>query len=165
MIKGTAYKFGNDVDTDQIISAQYLVTTDAKELAKHCMETADPDFASKAKPGDILVAGKNFGCGSSREHAPISIKGLEIGVVIAESFARIFFRNSINIGLTIMECPQAAQEIKAGDQLEVDLDKGLVKNLTQNKTYTAAPFPEFMQNIINAGGLMNYVKQRAAQQA
>jgi len=162
MIKGTAYKFGHNVDTDQIIPAQYLVTTDAKELAKHCMEIADADFPKKAKPGDVLVAGRNFGCGSSREHAPLAIKGMGLGLVIAESFARIFFRNCINIGMPILECPTAAQEIKAGDQLEVDLDKGLIKNITQNKSYTAQAFPDFMQQIINAGGLMPYVKQRAA---
>jgi 3-isopropylmalate/(R)-2-methylmalate dehydratase small subunit len=164
MIKGTAYKFGNNIDTDQIISAKYLVTTDAKELAKHCMETADADFASKAKPGDFLIAGKNFGCGSSREHAPLSIKGLGLGLVIAESFARIFFRNCINIGMPILECPEAARDAASGDQLEVDLDKGQIKNLTKGKTYTAQPFPDFMQQIINAGGLMPYVKKRLAAQ-
>jgi 3-isopropylmalate/(R)-2-methylmalate dehydratase small subunit len=162
MIKGTAHKFGDDVDTDQIISAKYLITTDAKELGKHCMETADENFVKNAKPGDVMIAGTNFGCGSSREHAPISIKGVGVSVIIAESFARIFFRNCINIGMPIIEHPQAAKEIKAGDQLEVDLDKGLIKNITQNKTYQAAPFPEFMQNIVNAGGLMAYVKQRLA---
>ena len=162
MIKGTAYKFGHNVDTDQIIPAKYLVTTDAKELAKHCMEIADADFPTKAKAGDILVAGRNFGCGSSREHAPLAIKGMDLGLVIAESFARIFFRNCINIGMPILECPAAAQEIHPGDQLEVDLDKGVIKNVTQNKSYTAQPFPDFMQQIINAGGLMPYVKKRAA---
>lgn len=160
MIKGTAYKFGDNVDTDQIISAQYLVTTDAKELAKHCMEVADANFQSQAKPGDILVAGRNFGCGSSREHAPLAIKGMELGLVIAESFARIFFRNCINIGLPILECPEAARETAAGDQLEVDLDKGEIKNLTQGKSYQAQAFPPFMRQIIQAGGLMPYVKQR-----
>src|SRR5580765_5968617 len=143
MIKGTAYKFGHNVDTDQIISAKYLVTTDPKELAQHCMETADPDFPKKAKPGDFLVAGRNFGCGSSREHAPLSIKGMDLGLIIAESFARIFFRNCINIGMPILECPAAAREIKAGDQLEIDLDRGAIKNVTQGKTYQAEPFPEF----------------------
>ena len=160
MIKGTAYKFGDNVDTDQIIPAKYLVTTDPKELAKHCMEIADADFPSKAKPGDIMIAGKNFGCGSSREHAPISIKGLGLGLIIAESFARIFFRNCINIGMPILECPEAAREANAGDQIEVDLDSGTIKNLTQKKSYTAQPFPEFMQQIINAGGLMPYVQKR-----
>src|SRR5437879_7066373 len=130
MISGTAHKFGANVDTDQIISAKYLVTTDAAELAKHCLETLDPGFAAKAKPGDIIVAGKNFGCGSSREHAPISIKGLGLSLVIAESFARIFFRNCINIGMPILECPEAAREAQAGDQLEVDLDQGKISNLT-----------------------------------
>ena len=160
MIKGTVHKFGDNVDTDQIIPAKYLVTTDARELGKHCMELADENFPTQAKPGDILVAGTNFGCGSSREHAPLSIKGLGLSLVIAESFARIFFRNCINIGMPILECPEAAKEIKAGDQLEIDLDKGQIKNLTQNKTYQAAPFPEFMQQIVNAGGLMPYVKKR-----
>jgi len=162
MIKGTAFKFGHNIDTDQIISAKYLVTTDPKELAKHCMEIADADFPTKAKAGDILVAGRNFGCGSSREHAPLAIKGMELGLVIAESFARIFFRNCINIGMPILECPQAAQEIKNGDKLEVDLDKGLIKNLTQGKTYQAQAFPPFMQQLINAGGLMPFVKARLA---
>lgn len=162
MIQGTAYKFGDNVDTDQIISAKYLVTTDPKELAEHCMEITDPDFPKKAKPGDVMVAGRNFGCGSSREHAPLAIKGMNLGLIIAESFARIFFRNCINIGMPILECPAAAREIKAGDRLEIDLDKGQIKNVTQGKTYQAAPFPEFMQQIINAGGLMAYVKKRTA---
>jgi 3-isopropylmalate/(R)-2-methylmalate dehydratase small subunit len=162
MIKGTAHKFGDNVDTDQIIPAKYLVTTDPKELGKHCMELADESFPTKAKAGDFLVAGRNFGCGSSREHAPLAIKGLGLGLVIAESFARIFFRNCINIGMPILECPEAAQAAVTGDQLEVDLDKGQIKNLTQRKTYQAQPFPDFMQQIIRAGGLMPYVKQRLA---
>jgi 3-isopropylmalate/(R)-2-methylmalate dehydratase small subunit len=162
MIKGTGYKFGDNVDTDQIIPAKYLVTTDPKELAKHCMEIADADFPQKAKAGDILIAGRNFGCGSSREHAPLAIKGMDLGLIIAESFARIFFRNCINIGMPILECPDAAKDAESGDQLEVDLDQGLIKNLTKNKTYKAQPFPAFMQQIISAGGLMPYVKQRAA---
>jgi 3-isopropylmalate/(R)-2-methylmalate dehydratase small subunit len=162
MIKGTVYKFGDNVDTDQIIPAQYLVTTDAKELARHCLEIADPAFPTKAKPGDILVAGTNFGCGSSREHAPLAIKGLGLGLVIAGSFARIFFRNCINIGMPILECPEAVRDAATGDQMEVDLDKGLIKNLTRNKTYQAAPFPAFMQQIIQSGGLMPYVKKRLA---
>jgi len=162
MISGTAYKFGDNVDTDQIIPAKYLVTTDPKELAEHCMEIADADFPRKAKPGDILVAGQNFGCGSSREHAPISIKGLGLGLVIAESFARIFFRNCINIGMPILECPEAAKEVTSGDNLEVDLDKGIIKNLTKGKTYQAQSFPPFMQQLIKAGGLMPFVKARLA---
>ena len=165
MIKGTAYKFGDHVDTDQIIPAKYLVTTDPKELGKHCMELADESFPTRAKPGDILVAGVNFGCGSSREHAPLAIKGLGLSVVIAESFARIFFRNCINIGMPILECPEAAKEITAGDQVEVDLEKGEIRNLTQKKTYKAQAFPDFMQQIINAGGLMPYVKKRLAKTA
>ena len=163
MIKGTAYKFEDNVDTDQIISAKYLVTTDPQELAKHCMEIADPEFPNKAKPGDILVAGSNFGCGSSREHAPLAIKGLGLGVVIAESFARIFFRNCINIGMPILECPEAARDAKSGDRLEVDLDQGEIRNVTKGKSYKATPFPPFMQQIIQAGGLMPYVKKRLAQ--
>lgn len=162
MIKGTAYKFGDNVDTDQIIPAKYLVTTDPKELAAHCMEIADADFPRKAKPGDIMVAGRNFGCGSSREHAPLSIKGMELGLIIAESFARIFFRNCINIGMPILECPEAAKDATSGDQLEVDLDKGVIKNLTKGKTYQAASFPPFMQDLIKAGGLMAFVKKRLA---
>jgi 3-isopropylmalate/(R)-2-methylmalate dehydratase small subunit len=164
MIKGTVYKFGHNVDTDQIISAKYLVTTDPKELAQHCMETVDPDFPKKAKLGDFLIAGKNFGCGSSREHAPLAIKGMGLGLIIAESFARIFFRNCINIGMPILECPEAAKEAASGDILEVDLDQGLIKNLTQGKTYKAQAFPPFMQELINAGGLMPYVKKRLAEQ-
>lgn len=164
MIKGKAFKFGNNIDTDAIISAKYLVTTDPKELAQHCMETEDADFPKKAKPGDFIIAGKNFGCGSSREHAPLSIKGLDLGLIIAESFARIFFRNCINIGMPILECPEAAKETDAGDQLEVDLDKGLIKNVTKGKTYQAAAFPPFMQQIIQAGGLMPFVKKRLAEQ-
>jgi len=165
MINGTAYKFGDNVDTDQIIPAKYLVTTDAKELGKHCMELADADFPTKAKPGDILVAGTNFGCGSSREHAPLAIKGLGLSLVIAESFARIFFRNCINIGMPILECPEAAKEASDGDKFEVDLDQGLIKNMTKGKSYKAQPFPAFMQQIIQAGGLMPYVKKRLAQTA
>ena len=162
MIKGTAYKFGHNIDTDQIIPAKYLVTTDAKELAKHCMEIADADFPTKAKAGDILVAGRNFGCGSSREHAPLAIKGMGLGLIIAESFARIFFRNCINIGMPILECPEAAKEAQSGDKLEVDLDEGLIKNITKGKTYKAAAFPPFMQQIMQAGGLMPFVKKRLA---
>jgi 3-isopropylmalate/(R)-2-methylmalate dehydratase small subunit len=162
MIKGTAHKFGDNVDTDQIIPAQYLVTTDAIELGKHCMELADENFPKKAKAGDVIVAGTNFGCGSSREHAPLAIKGMGLSLVIAKSFARIFFRNSINIGLPILECSEAAEQIKSGDQLEVDLSKGLIRNLTQGKTYQAQAFPPFMQQIVDAGGLMPYVKKRLA---
>lgn len=159
-VEGKAWKFGDDVDTDAIIPAIYLDTVDPKEMATHCMEGIDPDFVDKIAPGDIIVADKNFGCGSSREHAPISIKAAEISCVIAKSFARIFYRNTINIGFPILECEEAAAKISEGDQIEVDLASGTITNLTKNETYKAQPFPEFMQQIIAAGGLMNYVMAR-----
>jgi len=159
-INGTAWKFGNDVDTDAIIPARYLVSSDPQFLAKHCMEDADAQFASKVKPGDVIVAGKNFGCGSSREHAPISIKGAGVGCVIAHSFARIFYRNSFNMGLPILECPEAAERIQAGDQLEINLDEGIIENRTRKETYRAQAIPPFMQKLISAGGLMEYVKEQ-----
>lgn len=159
-VEGKAWKFGDDVDTDAIIPAIYLDTVDPKEMATHCMEGIDPDFVDKIAPGDIIVADKNFGCGSSREHAPISIKAAEISCVIAKSFARIFYRNAINIGFPILECEEAAAKISEGDQIEVDLASGTITNLTKNETYKAQPFPEFMQQIIAAGGLMNYVMAR-----
>ena len=159
-VKGKAWKFGDDVNTDEIIPAIYLDTVDPKEMATHCMEGIDPDFIEKIATGDIIVADKNFGCGSSREHAPISIKAAEISCVIAKSFARIFYRNSINIGLPILECAEAAKSITEGDQIEVDLASGPITNLTKNETYKAQPFPEFMQQIMAAGGLMNYVMAR-----
>jgi len=161
-IEGKTWKFGDDINTDEIIPARYLNTIDPAELAKHCMEdtTEHPDFAQKAIPGDIIVAGKNFGCGSSREHAPIAIKAKEVSCVIAKTFARIFYRNAINIGLPILESEEAAVDIAEGDQLEIDLAAGLIKNLTKSRNYQARPFPEFMRQIIAAGGLMNYVKQR-----
>lgn len=160
VIKGKVHKFGDDINTDDIITAKYLVYTDAKELGKHCLETVKPDFANKVKSGDIIVAGKNFGCGSSREHAPLSIKGCGINCVIAKSFARIFFRNAINIGLPILESNDAVDDIKEGDEIEIDLEKGQIKNLTKNKIYKSAPFPKFMQEIIGHGGLLNYLKAR-----
>ena len=156
---GFVHKYGDHVDTDVIIPARYLQIANLDELSKHAMEDIDKDFVQNVKPGDMIVAGKNFGSGSSREHAPIVIKKSGISCVIAESFARIFFRNSINIGLPVLEAPEAAREINAGDELEVDLASGTIKNLTQNKTYQAAPFPAFMQNIINAGGLVGYIKE------
>lgn len=159
-LKGKAWRFGNDVDTDAIIPAIYLNTTDPKEMASHCMEVIDPDFPEKISPGDIIVADKNFGCGSSREHAPIAIKAAGISCVIAKSFARIFYRNSINIGLPILECAEASSKIEEGHEIEVDLESGVITNLTKNETYRAQPFPEFMQQIIAAGGLMNYVMSR-----
>jgi 3-isopropylmalate/(R)-2-methylmalate dehydratase small subunit len=159
-LTGKAWKFGDDVNTDEIIPARYLNVSDAFELATHCMEDIDPDFMKKMSKGDIVVADKNFGCGSSREHAPLAIKTAGISCVIAKSFARIFYRNSINIGLPILECAEAASNISEGDQIEVDLSSGVIINLTKKETYKSQPFPEFMQKIISAGGLMNYVMQR-----
>lgn len=161
IIKGRAHKFGNDVNTDDIISARYLNTTDPKELGSHCMEILDRDFAKKVSSGNIIVAGNNFGCGSSREHAPIAIKGCGVALVVAKSFARIFYRNSINIGLPIIECPEA-DTIAAGDVLEVDLGTGIVRNSTQNKVYRTMPFAGFISNIIEKGGLINWVKSRSS---
>lgn len=158
---GKIYKFGADVDTDVIIPARYLNTFDPLELAKHCMEDADPTFPSKVKPGDIIVAGKNFGCGSSREHAPIAIKGAGVSCVVARSFARIFYRNSINIGLPILECEEAFDGMEEGDQIEVDLETGQITNLRSGISYQAQPFPPFMQEIMAQGGLINYVKEKA----
>jgi 3-isopropylmalate/(R)-2-methylmalate dehydratase small subunit len=159
IITGTVYKFGDDVNTDEIIPARYLNTSDAKELALHVMEDADPEFPSKAKPGDIIVAGKNFGCGSSREHAPLAIKASGIGCVVAESYARIFYRNAFNIGLTIMECPAAIAEVQTGHVLSVDTSTGQIKNVTLDRDYTSKPIPPFMQELIAAGGLMEYVQK------
>ncbi len=159
-LKGRVHKFGNDVNTDEIIPARYLNTTDHEELAKHCMEDADASFASKVKKGDVIVAGRNFGCGSSREHAPISIKACGVSCVIAKSFARIFYRNAINIGLPIIELKQASKAIKQSDYLEIDLNAGIIKNLTKNKQYKTHAFPQFMQKIINAGGLMKYIRRK-----
>jgi 3-isopropylmalate dehydratase small subunit len=161
-LQGKVHRFGDDVDTDLIIPARYLNTSEPKELAGHCMEDADPAFVSKIKEGDMIVAGKNFGCGSSREHAPIAIKAAGISCVIAASFARIFFRNAINIGLPIFESPQASQSITEGDLVKVELDNGVITNLTKGETYQAAVFPPFMQELINAGGLIEYVKKQVA---
>ena len=158
ILKGKAHKFLDDINTDEIISAKYLNFTEPRDLGKHCMETIDKDFPKKVITGDIMVAGKNFGCGSSREHAPWAIKGCGISAVIAKSFARIFFRNAINIGLPIIEIDQA-DEIKSYDELELDLDNGVIKNLTQNKVYKSAKFPQFMQKLIDSGGLMNYIRE------
>ncbi len=159
-IKGKAWKYGDDVNTDEIIPARYLNVTNHDELAAHCMEDIDPDFVKKVSPGDIIVAAKNFGCGSSREHAPLAIKSAGISCVIAKSFARIFYRNSINIGLPILECESAAENIEEGDLIEINLATGEIKNLTKGQTYYAKPFPEFMQQIIANGGLMNYVMSK-----
>ena len=160
--KGRAHKFGNNVNTDEIIPARYLSTTDAKELAGHCMENIDADFAGRVKKGDIIVAGKNFGCGSSREHAPLSIKSCGAACVIASSFARIFYRNAINIGLPILESKEAASKIKEGDLVEINLAKGEIKNLSHKEIYRAQAFPEFMQELIKAGGLIKWVKSQIA---
>jgi len=158
-MKGKAWKFGDDVNTDEIIPARYLNSIDPQELAAHCMEDADPGFAGKVRAGDVLVGGANFGCGSSREHAPIAIKAAGVSCVIAKTFARIFFRNCINTGLPILTCPAAAAEIESGDEIEIDLATGTVRNLTRGTEYATAPFPQEMQDIIAAGGLMNFVKQ------
>ena len=155
---GTVHKYGDNVDTDVIIPARYLNTADHSELAKHCMEDIDKDFVNKVNKGDIIAAGYNFGCGSSREHAPIAIKAAGVSCVIASTFARIFYRNAINIGLPILECPEAAKDIKAGDEIEIDFDSGVIKNLTTGKSYSAEPFPEFIKDIISAGGLLNSLK-------
>lgn len=156
--KGFVHKYGDNVDTDVIIPARYLNTANHKELASHCMEDIDKDFVGKVKVGDIMVGGENFGCGSSREHAPIAIKESGISCVIASSFARIFYRNSINIGLAILECDEASKKINAGDEVEVDFDSGIITNITKNESYKADPFPEFIKNIINSNGLLNSLK-------
>ena len=156
IIKGKVHKLGDDINTDDIISAKYLVSTDPKELGTHCLESIKPGFKARVRPGDIIVAGRNFGCGSSREHAPLAIKGCGIQAVIAESFAAIFFRNAINIGLPFVEFPDA-KKINEGDQLEIDLAAGSVKNLTQGSVYKMQPFPGFLQEIVLDGGLMNWL--------
>ena len=155
---GHVFKYGDNVDTDVIIPARYLNSSDPKELATHCMEDIDKDFVNKVKAGDIIVATKNFGCGSSREHAPIAIKASGVSCVIADTFARIFYRNSINIGLPIMECAEAANAINAGDEVEIDFDSGIITDKTTGQSFKGQPFPEFMQKIINSEGLMNYIK-------
>ncbi len=159
--QGKVFKYSDNVDTDVIIPARYLNTPDAKELAAHCMEDIDKEFVKKVSPGDVIVAGWNFGCGSSREHAPLVIKTCGTGCVIAKSFARIFYRNAINIGLPILECEKACDEIKAGDEVKVDFDTGIITNITTGKTYEAQPFPEFIQKIIKSGGLLASLKERA----
>ena len=157
---GHVFKYGDNVDTDVIIPARYLNSFDAKELASHAMVDIDPTFIDRLEPGDIMVAGSNFGCGSSREHAPLPIKASGVSCVIAETFARIFYRNSINIGFPILECPQAADDISEGDQVEVDFDSGIIRNLTKNREYKAQAFPEFLQKMIEANGLVNYVNAK-----
>lgn len=159
--KGTVFRYGDNVDTDVIIPARYLNTSNGKELATHCMEDIDMNFIKEVKEGDLIVADKNFGCGSSREHAPLAIKEAGISCVIARTFARIFYRNAINIGLPILECEAAADGIEKGDQVEVDFDSGLITNLTKGETYQAQPFPPFMQEIIKQGGLVNKIKTQS----
>jgi 3-isopropylmalate/(R)-2-methylmalate dehydratase small subunit len=161
-LKGKVFKYGSDVNTDVIIPARYLNVSDPAELARHCMEDIDADFLNKVKPGDIIMATTNFGCGSSREHAPLAIKAAGVSCVIARSFARIFFRNAINIGLPLLESAEAVDNTAAGDILEVDLAKGKIKNLTKGKTFTAKPYPDFMSELIAAGGLIEYTKKRLA---
>lgn len=163
--KGTVFKYGDNVDTDVIIPARYLAIADPKELAEHCMEDIDKDFVHRVKPGDIMVAKKNFGCGSSREHAPIAIKASGIQLVIADSFARIFYRNSIDIGLPIIECPAAAKAIRDGDEVAVNLDTGVIEDKTTGESFTAAPFPSFIQKIIAVGGIENFVREKIAGKA
>ena len=158
--KGTVFKFGDNVDTDVIIPARYLNSSDPAELAAHCMEDIDKDFIKNVKKGDIIVADKNFGCGSSREHAPIAIKAAGVSCVIAETFARIFYRNAINIGLPIIECKEAAREIENGDEVSVNFDTGVITDITKNTTYQGQAFPEFMQKIIAAEGLVNYINAK-----
>lgn len=157
---GTVFKYGDNVDTDVIIPARYLNSSDPSELAKHCMEDIDKEFVHKVSQGDIIVADKNFGCGSSREHAPIAIKASGVSCVIAETFARIFYRNAINIGLPIIECPEAAKGIEAGDKVEIDFDSGMIYNRTKNTQFQGQAFPEFMQKIIRAEGLINYINSK-----
>jgi len=160
IIKGRVHKFGDDINTDDIIAAKYLISTDAKELGRYCMESISPEFSAKVEAGDIIVAGKNFGCGSSREHAPLAIKGCGIAAVIAKSFAAIFFRNAINIGLPFLEL-QEVDKINESDSLEIDLTSCIIKNLTRNQTYKTQAFPRFLQDIVEDGGLMNYIKKHS----
>lgn len=156
--KGTVHKYGNNVDTDVIIPARYLNIHDPEELASHCMEDIDTDFVNKVKVGDIVVAGENFGCGSSREHAPATLKTCGVSCVIATTFARIFYRNAINIGLPILECSEASQKIEDGDTVEIDFNTGIISNITKNETYQALPFPDFIKDMIAKGGLLNSIK-------
>ncbi|MDP6501915.1 MAG: 3-isopropylmalate dehydratase small subunit [Dehalococcoidales bacterium] len=162
MLKGKVHKYGENIDTDVIIPARHLNLVEPDDLAAHCMEDIDAEFLSRVQPGDIMVATTNFGCGSSREHAPIAIKAVGISCIIAKSFARIFFRNAINIGLPLLECEEAVDNIEAGDQVEVDLSSGSIKNLNSGKAFTAEPYPDFMSELIAAGGLIEYTRERLA---
>ena len=160
-LRGHVHRYGDHIDTDIIIAARYLNTTDPVELAEYCMEDAGDNFVARVQPGDFIVAGENFGCGSSREHAPIAIKAAGVSAVVAKSFARIFYRNAINVGLPILESAQAAEDAQAGDELEIDIATGTIRNLTQGKSYQTEPFPDFLRDIIDAGGLVNYVAKQA----
>jgi len=160
ILRGRAWKYGDNIDTDAIIPARYLTSSDPKYLAEHCMEDADTEFVKKAQEGDFIIGGQNFGCGSSREHAPIAIKAAGISCVIAKSYARIFYRNSFNMGLPILECPEAVDGIKDGNKIEVDLGSGIIRNLETGKEYHAQPIPPFMRELIDAGGLINYARKR-----
>ena len=163
ILQGKAWKYGDNIDTDAIIPARYLASSDPKFLAQHCMEDADTEFVKKAQEGDFIIAGKNFGCGSSREHAPIAIKAAGISCVIAKSFARIFYRNSFNMGLPILDCPEAIDGIDDGDEIEINLSKGTIRNLKSGAEFQASPIPPFMQELIDAGGLINYARRRVAE--
>ena len=158
--KGTVFRYGRDIDTDVIIPARYLNTSDPAELAKHCLEDLDTTFVERVRAGDIIVTDENFGCGSSREHAPVCIKAAGVSCVIAETFARIFYRNAINIGLPIIECPEASRGIEAGDEVEIDFDSGMIYNRTKGTSFQGQAFPEFMQKLIQAGGLINYINEK-----
>ena len=160
ILRGKVWKFGDNIDTDAIIPARYLNTSDPEELARHIMEDADKEFPNKVKSGDMIIAGANFGCGSSREHAPIAIKAAGIQAVVAKSFARIFYRNAFNIGLPIFESEDASEKIREGDEIEIDADKGIIKNITKKEEYTAKPIPQFMQELISAGGLIEWTKKK-----
>ena len=164
-LRGHVHKYGADVNTDAIIPARYLVTTDPQELAQHCMEDEDPEFIRRVRPGDIIVADTNFGCGSSREHAPIAIKAAGVSCVIAKSFARIFYRNAINLALPVLECTEAVDGSESGDELEVDLESGAIRNLTRGTAFQAKPFPDFMVELLQAGGLVEYTRRRLAGKA
>lgn len=159
IIRGRSWRYGDDIDTDRIIPARYLNTFDPEELAAHALEDLDPTFASRFPPGDILVVGRNFGCGSSREHAPLALKGVKVGAIVAESFARIFYRNAVNIGLPILESPEAVAAIQGGDEVEIDLDTGEIRDLSRGLSFQTTPFPEFLQEIIRRGGLVELVRQ------
>jgi 3-isopropylmalate/(R)-2-methylmalate dehydratase small subunit len=164
-LHGHVHKYGADVNTDAIIPARYLVTTDPQDLAQHCMEDEDPEFVRRVRPGDIIVADTNFGCGSSREHAPIAIKAAGVSCVVAKSFARIFYRNAINLALPVLECAEAVDGSQAGDELEVDLESGAIRNLTRGTAFQAKPFPDFMLELLQAGGLVEYTRRRLAGKA